>query len=75
VLLVEHDMDLVMDVCEYLYVFDFGNLIFEGSGPDVMSSEVVKSAYLGDESSEETVAGRSSTRTRSPGVAMDDVAR
>jgi ABC-type branched-subunit amino acid transport system ATPase component len=51
-------MDLVMDVCEYLYVFDFGKLIVEGSGPDVMSSEVVKSTYLGDESNEETVAGK-----------------
>jgi ABC-type branched-subunit amino acid transport system ATPase component len=47
VLLVEHDMSLVMGVCSYLYVLDFGKLIFEGSPEQVASSEVVQTAYLG----------------------------
>ena len=29
-LLVEHDMALVMEVCEYIYVMDFGRVIFAG---------------------------------------------
>lgn len=47
VLLVEHDMALVADVCEYIYVLDFGEPIFEGPTQVVMSSPIVQSAYLG----------------------------
>jgi ABC-type branched-subunit amino acid transport system ATPase component len=46
-LLVEHDMALVMEVCEHIYVMDFGELIFEGSPAEVQSSAVVQAAYLG----------------------------
>ncbi len=49
VLLVEHDMALVMTICEYLYVLDFGELIFEGTPDDVRASAVVRAAYLGSE--------------------------
>jgi ABC-type branched-subunit amino acid transport system ATPase component len=49
ILLVEHDMSLVMEVCEYLYVIDFGQPIFEGTPADVAASEVVRAAYLGSE--------------------------
>jgi len=49
VLLVEHDMSLVMSICEYLYVLDFGKLIFEGTPDQVRSSDVVRAAYLGSE--------------------------
>jgi ABC-type branched-subunit amino acid transport system ATPase component len=49
VLLVEHDMSLVMNVCDYLYVLDFGQLIFEGATEEVRVSDVVRSAYLGTE--------------------------
>ena len=47
ILLVEHDMALVMGICEYLYVLDFGQLIFEGTAREVRASEVVRAAYLG----------------------------
>jgi ABC-type branched-subunit amino acid transport system ATPase component/branched-subunit amino acid ABC-type transport system permease component len=46
-LLVEHDMALVMDVCEYIYVMDFGRVIFEGTPIAVRESPVVQAAYLG----------------------------
>ncbi len=49
ILLVEHDMSLVMDVCDYIYVIDFGLPIFEGTPPEVRTSEVVRAAYLGSE--------------------------
>jgi ABC-type branched-subunit amino acid transport system ATPase component len=51
VLLVEHDMTLVRNVCDYLYVLDFGSLIFEGTPEEVQTSEVVRAAYLGDAAS------------------------
>jgi ABC-type branched-subunit amino acid transport system ATPase component len=49
ILLVEHDMALVMDVCDYIYVLDFGQMIFEGTPREVVSSPVVRKAYLGSE--------------------------
>ena len=47
VLLVEHDMQLVMSICSYLYVLDFGQPIFEGTPRQVQASPEVRSAYLG----------------------------
>ncbi|GAA0634537.1 hypothetical protein GCM10009547_43240 [Sporichthya brevicatena] len=47
ILLVEHDMALVMSVCDYLYVLDFGRPIFEGTPAEVAASDVVRAAYLG----------------------------
>jgi ABC-type branched-subunit amino acid transport system ATPase component/branched-subunit amino acid ABC-type transport system permease component len=48
VLLVEHDMSLVVDVCEHVYVLDFGELICEGPPREILASPLVKAAYLGD---------------------------
>jgi ABC-type branched-subunit amino acid transport system ATPase component/ABC-type branched-subunit amino acid transport system permease subunit len=52
ILLVEHDMSLVLNVCEHIYVLDFGLLIFEGTAAEVANSELVRSAYLGEETTE-----------------------
>jgi ABC-type branched-subunit amino acid transport system ATPase component len=49
ILLVEHDMSLVMEICEYIYVLDFGELVFEGTPSEVSASEIVRAAYLGSE--------------------------
>jgi len=47
VLLVEHDMDLVLSVCDYLYVLDFGILIAQGGAAQVSRDPLVIKAYLG----------------------------
>ncbi len=47
ILLVEHDVSLVMSVCSYIYVMDFGRLIFEGTPREVATSPIVQAAYLG----------------------------
>ena len=52
ILLVEHDMALVMSVCSFLYVLDFGKLLFEGTPQEVAASDVVRAAYLGAEAVE-----------------------
>jgi ABC-type branched-subunit amino acid transport system ATPase component len=46
-LLVEHNMSLVMDVCDYLYVMDFGKLIEQGTPEQIAASQIVRDAYLG----------------------------
>jgi len=47
VLLVDHDMGLVLDVCDYVYVLDFGRLIAHGRPDEVRLNPVVVDAYLG----------------------------
>lgn len=47
VLLVEHHMGLVLDVCDHLYVLDFGCLLFEGTPAEAVASREVRAAYLG----------------------------
>ena len=50
ILLVEHDMALVMNICDYVHVLDFGTKIFEGTTADLSSADTVRAAYLGTES-------------------------
>jgi ABC-type branched-subunit amino acid transport system ATPase component/branched-subunit amino acid ABC-type transport system permease component len=52
ILLVEHDMALVMDVCDEIYVMDFGTRIFAGTPAQVRRSDVVRAAYLGTDAPE-----------------------
>jgi branched-chain amino acid transport system permease protein len=47
ILLVEHDMDLVMQVCDHLVVMEFGTRLTEGTPEQVQQSPEVRAAYLG----------------------------
>jgi branched-chain amino acid transport system ATP-binding protein len=47
VLMVEHDMDLVMAVCDEIHVLDFGKVIASGSPVEIRGDRRVQEAYLG----------------------------
>jgi len=47
ILLVDHDVALVLDVCDYIYVLDFGRVIAEGEPAAIRTNHEVAEAYLG----------------------------
>ncbi len=48
IFLIEHDMSIISELCDYVYVLDSGKNIAEGRAEEVLENNDVKTAYLGD---------------------------
>jgi ABC-type branched-subunit amino acid transport system ATPase component len=47
ILMIEHDMELVLGISDWIFVMDFGKALMNGTADDVRTSEQVRDAYLG----------------------------
>jgi branched-chain amino acid transport system ATP-binding protein len=70
IFLIDHDMGLVLNVCDYIYVLDFGRIIAEGTPTQIRKDPAVVQAYLGQSAGEmqaqagEALAARVSAETK-----------
>jgi branched-chain amino acid transport system ATP-binding protein len=57
IFLVDHDMGLVLNICDYIYVIEFGRKIAEGTPSEIKRDPLVIEAYLGQSARREQEAG------------------
>lgn len=62
ILLVDHDIDLVLDVSEHVHVMDFGRIIAEGRPEEVVADPAVRAAYVGTAEGAGEVHGAAAAR-------------
>ncbi len=63
IVMVEHDMDLVMSVCDDIHVLDFGSIIASGKPADIRANSRVQKAYLGYSAEDEEDGEPAAERT------------
>ena len=54
VLMIDHNMSFMFDVCDHIYVLDFGRIIAEGTPEEIRDDRMVVDAYLGTPTREAT---------------------
>lgn len=48
VIVIEHDMDIVMDIADRIVVLDYGSVLVEGTPAEIRESDIVRQRYLGE---------------------------
>ena len=71
IFLIDHDMGLVLNVCDYIYVLDFGRIIAEGTAAQIRQDPAVIHAYLGETAGEAQAREGSSAAARRAGAVVD----
>jgi ABC-type branched-subunit amino acid transport system ATPase component len=71
ILLVEHDTLLVLDLCDHVYVLDFGSVLIDGPPDAVARSPLARSAYLGTAFSAPWPTGSIANASATPYAAYD----
>ena len=66
--LIDHDMGLVLNVCDYIYVLDFGKVIAHGTPAEVRADAAVVAAYLGESAGETQAAQGAGSPSISDGL-------
>ena len=66
ILMVEHDMDLVMNVCDTIHVLDFGSIIAQGTPAEIRTNPLVQRAYLGFAEDPRDAVGAHAARPEEP---------
>ena len=66
ILLIEHQMRVVMSICEWITVMDFGEVIARGTPKEIQGNQTVVEAYLGKGVAEQCCRLRTSTSTTAP---------
>jgi branched-chain amino acid transport system ATP-binding protein len=62
IFLVDHDMGLVLSVCDYIYVIEFGQLIAQGTPAEIRKDDRVIAAYLGESARKEKDAAQAASQ-------------
>ena len=72
VLLVDHDISLVLGVCDFIYVLDFGSVILQGDPATIRGDRGLADAYLGTlhDASDSLMSARDSSAVASPAAGV-----